>query len=110
MRVPESRGGAGKVLAEINGAMNTILRLLQFCLGACRHTHTLRERRKLHGVDVLHFVCENCGYAVPALQRTAREHQQVVEAGAIKPMRAHRVSAAVVDLSIRRGRRHTVAS
>jgi hypothetical protein len=94
----------------MSSAMNTIVRLLQICLGGCRHTHTLRERRKLHGVDVLHLVCEDCGHAVPALQRTADEYQRVAEAGAIKPMRAHRASTAVVDLGVHRSRRRPIAS
>jgi hypothetical protein len=37
----------------------------------------------LHGVDVLHFVCHDCGHAVPAIDRTADEHQAIVRAGAV---------------------------
>ena len=88
--------------------MNVISRVLQLCLG-CRHQHTIRERRKLHGVDVLHLVCESCGYAVPALQRSAQEHQQVVQAGAIKPMRPHRLTGEVVELDVRRARRRVAS-
>ena len=88
--------------------MNVISRLLQLTLG-CRHQHTIRERRKLHGVDVLHLVCESCGYAVPALQRSAQEHQQVVQAGAIKPMRTHRMTGEVVELEERRTRRRVAS-
>ena len=82
--------------------MNVIFWTLRTCLGLCRHTNTIRERRPLHGVNVLHLVCEDCGHAVPALQRTAVEHRQIVAAGAIKPSRAHRAVATVVDLDLRR--------
>jgi hypothetical protein len=88
--------------------MNAIFRLLQICLGGCRHPHTLRERRLLHGVDVLHFVCEDCGYAAPAIERTALEHQRVVEAGAVKMPRSHQVAMNVVEM--RRPRRRAAAS
>ena len=47
----------------------------------CRHAHTYRERRELHGVQVMHFVCESCGHAAPAVDRTAEEHQRVVQFG-----------------------------
>lgn len=80
-----------------------IFRLLQLCLRGCPHTHSYRERRELHGVDVLHLVCEHCGRAVPALQRSAEEHREVVHAGAIKPLHARRVPTAVIDLNVRRG-------
>ena len=78
--------------------MNVISWTKRILLGWCQHTNTIRERRALHGVNVLHLVCEDCGHAVPALQRTASEHQQIVAAGAIAPMRAHRAAAAVVAL------------
>jgi len=81
--------------------MNAISRFLQFCLLGCQHEHTIRERRPRHGVDVLHFVCESCGYAVPAIERTAQEHRQVAAAGAIKPLRLQRVQPGVVDLASR---------
>jgi hypothetical protein len=90
--------------------MSTIFRAFQFCLGGCRHSHTFRERRQLHGVDVLHLVCHECGHAVPAIQRTAEEHQQIVEAGAIKALRAHRAPADVIVLEARRGRQRTAAA
>jgi hypothetical protein len=47
----------------------------------CSHSHTYRERRPLHGVQVMHFVCERCGYATPAVERSAREHRRVVKIG-----------------------------
>jgi hypothetical protein len=89
--------------------MNPIFRLLQICLGGCRHSHTIRERRTLHGVDVLHFVCEDCGYAAPAVERTALEHQRVVEAGAIKLPRSQQASTNVVQLRRPRARRRAAA-
>ena len=93
--------------------MNVISWTMRICLGWCQHTNTMRERRPLHGVDVLHLVCEDCGHAVPAIQRTASEHQQIVAAGAIKPARAQRAAAAaVVDLDRHRshGQGHRRAS
>jgi hypothetical protein len=100
---------AASDLRRYQGVMNVIFRVLQTCLGMCRHTHTIRERRKLHGVDVLHLVCENCGYAVPAIERTAREHQRIVKAGAIRPVHPRRASADVVDLDLRRDRRRVAS-
>ena len=85
--------------------MNVISWTMRIC-GWCQHSNTIRERRALHGVNVLHLVCEDCGHAVPALQRTASEHQQIVAAGAITPMRAHRAAAAaIVGIERRRERR-----
>jgi hypothetical protein len=75
--------------------------LLQF-FGVCRHPQTYRERRELHGVQVLHLVCEDCGYAVPALQRTAEEHQRAVQAGAPRPAEVRRLPAGIVSLGKRR--------
>lgn len=89
--------------------MNVIFRLLQICLGGCRHPHTMRERRSLHGVEVLHFVCEDCGYAAPAVERTALEHQRIVEAGAVKLPRSHQVSMNVVEMRRPRPRRRAAA-
>ena len=65
--------------------MKLLIKLLHLCLGGCPHSHSYRERRELHGVQILHLVCEDCGHAVPALDRTAEEHQHVVQAGALKP-------------------------
>jgi hypothetical protein len=87
--------------------MNVIFRLLQSWF--CRHPHTFRERRPLNGVEVLHFVCDTCGRAVPAIERTAEEHRLIVEAGAVKPMRLHRATAGVVDLDARRSRRRAAS-
>jgi len=89
--------------------MHTISRFLQFCLVGCRHEHTIRERRPLHGVDVLHFVCDACGHAVPAIERTAEEHRHIVEAGAIKPLRLHRAPLGIVNLDTRRERRRAAS-
>ena len=58
--------------------LNTLLRLLP---STCSHSHTYRERRRLHGVMVMHFVCERCGHATPAVERTAREHRRAVKVG-----------------------------
>jgi hypothetical protein len=56
--------------------LNSILRLLP---STCSHSHTYRERRQLHGVQVMHFVCERCGHATPAVERTAKEHRRAVK-------------------------------
>ena len=55
--------------------------ILQWLPSTCSHSHTYRERRKLHGVQVMHFVCERCGHATPAVERTAREHRRAVKVG-----------------------------
>ena len=81
--------------------MNLRLGLLQF-LGVCRHPQTYRERRELHGVQVLHFVCDDCGHAVPAMDRTAEEHLRTVQAGAIRPAEVRHLPASIVSLGKRR--------
>jgi hypothetical protein len=88
--------------------MNVILRLLRLCVGGCRHPHLYRERRELYSTLVLHWVCEDCGYAVPAIRRSPSEHQLAVELGAIKPARVQRLSSDVAEVvgfnTRRRGR------
>ncbi len=71
-------------------------------LGFCSHRQTYRERRELNGVSVLHFVCEDCGHAVPAVPRTEAEHRRVVEAGAIRPTVVRRHPSNVVAVAGRR--------
>ena len=83
--------------------MNIVFRLLHLCFGGCQHRHTYRERRKLHGVDVLHLVCEDCGHAAPAIERTAREHKRIVRAGAVRPVKVRRARTDLVTVPIRRG-------
>ena len=61
-------------------------------VGGCDHSSTYRERRQLFGADVLHLVCHECGHAVPAIQRTAEEHQQVIQAGAVRVPHARRAA------------------
>jgi hypothetical protein len=82
--------------------------VLQF-FGVCRHPQTYRERRELHGVQVLHLVCEDCGYAVPAVQRTAEEHQRTVRAGAPRPAEVRRLPAGIVSLGKRRRSNHSAS-
>jgi len=55
----------------------------------CPHDSTYRERRPLDGIEVMHLVCNDCGHAVPAVQRTAEEHRMVLEAGAVRRPHAH---------------------
>ena len=71
--------------------MSVLVRFVRLLTG-CPHQDTYRERRQLHGVDVLHLVCHDCGHAVPALQRSAEEHQQIVEAGAVRMPTARRAN------------------
>ena len=85
--------------------MTLFTRLLTL-VGGCAHRHTYRERRPLHRTQVLHFVCEDCGYAVPALQRSAKEHRRVVKAGALAPAKIIRESASVVAIGRREGLTH----
>jgi len=87
--------------------MNILLRVLHFCIGGCPHRHTYRERRKLHGADVLHLVCEDCGHAVPAIQRTAREHRQAVKAGAVHIPKVQQDQGEVVAFQSRKRRRQS---
>jgi len=51
--------------------------------GYCRHRSTYRERRPLDGTGprVLHFVCNDCGRATPAMIRSREEHAAVLERG-----------------------------
>jgi hypothetical protein len=53
--------------------------ILQWLPSTCSHAHSYRERRKLHGVQVMHLVCERCGHATPVVDRTAREHRLAVK-------------------------------
>ena len=82
--------------------MKLLIKLLHLCLGGCPHSHSYRERRELHGVQILHLVCEDCGHAVPALDRTAEEHQHVVQAGALKPYKTRRYPVDVLTMQARR--------
>lgn len=60
----------------------------------CRHRHTTRERR----ADVLHLVCDRCGYAVPAVTWTRAEKQKAQRL----QRRLHAKAAPVVDIRKRR--------
>jgi len=59
----------------------------------CRHRHTYRERQTLHGIQVMHFVCEACGNATPAMERTAKGHKSAVKVSAHPTARIVRTSA-----------------
>jgi hypothetical protein len=41
----------------------------------CHHEHTFRERRWRYGLQIPHFICEDCGYAVPVIDRTPEEYR-----------------------------------
>ena len=79
--------------------------LLRFVPSACSHAHTYRERRKLHGAQVMHFVCERCGHATPAVNRTAREHRRVVKVGDLPNTRVVRQPGRVLSVNDRPSRR-----
>lgn len=82
--------------------------MLRFLLRlfSCQHVSTYRERRPLHGVAVMHLVCESCGRAVPAMDRTAGEHARALRTGAVRLPRAHGAATTrpAAVLSIRGGR------
>ena len=73
-----------------------MLTFLVRLFAGCSHDSTYRERRLLHDTEVLHFVCHDCGHAVPAVDRTAEEHRMVREAGAVRVPQAHPQTAFVV--------------
>ena len=75
-----------------------MLTFLARTLTGCSHHATYRERRLLHGVQVMHLVCEDCGHAVPAVDRTAGEHARMLRTGAVRMPRAHRLTTSVVGL------------
>jgi hypothetical protein len=85
--------------------MSLLQLFLRLFPSTCRHAHTYRERRKLHGVMVMHFVCENCGHAVPAIDRTAKEHREVVKIGDHTNTRVVREPGQVVALNARSRRK-----
>lgn len=68
-----------------------MLTYLAKTLTGCSHDATYRERRSLHGAQVMHLVCEDCGHAVPALDRTAGEHARMIRTGAVRMPRARRL-------------------
>jgi hypothetical protein len=82
--------------------MNLLKSVIRFCLGLCSHEYTYRERRSLHGVQVMHLVCERCGQATPVMQRTAGEHRRIVKAGTPTGPKIHRDPAQVVSIGARR--------
>jgi len=75
-----------------------MLTFLARTLTGCSHHATYRERRPLHGVQVMHLVCDDCGHAVPAVDRTAGEHARMLRTGAVRLPRAHRLTTSVVGL------------
>jgi len=79
--------------------MSIVEILLRFVPGACSHPHTYRERRKLHGAQVMHFVCDWCGHATPAVDRTAREHRRVVKIGGLPNSRVIRQPGRLFSVS-----------
>lgn len=71
----------------------------------CTHEHRILERRELHGLQVIHLVCE-CGHAVPAIRRDDAEYRAGL-AQQVKAPKARKVHNAqkVVGLETRRGQR-----
>ena len=72
-------------------------------LVGCGHPHTVRERRKIDGVDdVLCFVCQACGEAIPVVKREGAE-KWAVRATPPPPPRVWRgTPGEVVDIETRR--------
>jgi hypothetical protein len=68
----------------------------------CQHDSTYRERRLLHGAQVMHFVCNDCGHTVPAVDRTEQEHLMVLQAGAIRVPLARPRTNVVLARGLRR--------
>ncbi len=85
--------------------MSLLKMFLRMFPSTCRHAHTYRERRKLHGVQVMHFVCENCGYAVPAIDRTAKEHREAVRVANHSNTRLVRQPGQVLSMNSRSRRK-----
>jgi hypothetical protein len=67
-------------------------------LFSCPHRSTYLERRLVGKVAVMHLVCE-CGYAVPAVQRSQAEHRRIVRAGAVRRPKAKRQPAIVLPMT-----------
>ncbi len=45
----------------------------------CSHPRIYTARRPLYGYAVLHFVCPDCGYSSPMVQRTEAEVRAIFE-------------------------------
>lgn len=69
-----------------------MIRALLHFFGWCSHSHLYRERRKLHGLQVMHWICEDCGHAEPAIGRTAKEHRKAIRVGAVATPKARRIT------------------
>jgi predicted RNA-binding Zn-ribbon protein involved in translation (DUF1610 family) len=54
--------------------MRALGRLALSLLGVCSHGDSRRER---DAKGVLHFVCHDCGHAVPVIDRTAKERREM---------------------------------
>ena len=67
-----------------------ILNFIARIVTGCTHDHTYRERRLLNGAPVMHLVCNDCGHAVQAVQRSASEHERVLQMGAVRVPHAQR--------------------
>jgi hypothetical protein len=44
-------------------------------LFGCRHRAMYLERRERDGCQVMHYVCESCGHAVPVVARSGAEYR-----------------------------------
>ena len=78
--------------------LNSLVRLF----AGCNHASTYRERRPLHDANVMHLVCNDCGHAVPAVQRTAEEHRLVIAAGTVRLPQARSQTNLVIKRGFRR--------
>jgi len=75
-----------------------MLTLLVRLFSGCAHDATYRERRDLDGASVMHLVCNDCGHAVPAVQRSASEHERVLQMGAVRMPHARHAPTNVVEV------------
>lgn len=57
----------------------------------CAHPHRIRERRDTPDApQVLHYVCEACGDAVPVIDRATREQLRALRVGRVRRLRTWR--------------------
>lgn len=89
----------------IHGLLRLVLALVW-----CTHGGDVyRERRPLRrhpSLEVMHWVCGTCGAAWPVVKRSAVEHTQMVEIGALKPLKGLQAPVEhTVTVFDRKGRR-----
>ncbi len=74
----------------------------------CRHPHLRRERRPVcllfddtsETFNVMHFVCDDCGFAVPVVDRSNEDHERAVKIGTPVPLKAFVVEQAGLTFDV----------